>query len=411
MSKGFTCIAAAIMFIMCGCGNVLTLEVSNPLDLDRHPELAEVSLTEIQERLHITDNDFVIQSEGREIPYQITHDAKVVFPVELKSLETKVFCFREGTPAEVVEKVRGDHYPRRVDDICWENDKVGFRVYGFKEDNPSGYDIFTKRNTDLPAIPEMYRKAFDPELKKIHKELKKIDKDSAARFHTDNISFHVDHGFGADFYGVGPTLGAGTSALVDGDEIVYPFCYDSFEMLDNGPLRFTIKLTFRPFTFGESKNVTETRVISLDLGSHFNKTTVSFANLDSVAPIVSGIVLQDTDGKALCDTSKGYVAYPAPTMNFDKQRDVDNGIIYVANVYPCELSQAGISYFTDKESKARGGAKGHVLAHSQYDPAQPFTYYWGFGWNYSDMPTYEDWINHVETFSLQLRNPIILTMK
>ena len=34
------------------------------------------------------------------------------------------------------------------------------------------------------------------------------------------MSFHVDHGYGADFYAVGPTLGAGTSALLDGEMCV-----------------------------------------------------------------------------------------------------------------------------------------------------------------------------------------------
>ena len=408
MKRGIILIAAAIQFILSGCGDILTVTVSNPLEADRQTELVEIPLTEVYAALGLAEDDsFVVRNGKEEVQYQVTHDGKVVFPVTLTASQSQTFTLRKGTPAEFISKVRGDHYPNRVDDICWENDLVGYRVYGYKEDKASGYDIFTKRNTDLLVIPEMYRKALDPEMKKRKKEIEKeFGKDSATRFSNELMSFHVDHGYGADFYAVGPTLGAGTSALLDGEEIVYPFCYDKFEILDNGPLRFTIKLTFRPFKIGASENVVETRVISLDLGSHFNKTVVSFEGLDTPTPIVTGMVVQDKDGKSVGDAAKGYIAYPAPTMNFESYKEVDNGTVFLGHVFPTELESTELRYFSDKESKSRGGSKGHMLAHSTYDPAKPFVYYWGFGWNFWNIETYEEWIAHVEAFSVQLRNPI-----
>ena len=408
MKRGIILIAAAIQFILSGCGDILTVTVSNPLEADRQTELVEIPVTEVYAALGLAEDDsFVVRNGKEEVQYQVTHDGKVVFPVTLTASQSQTFTLRKGTPAEFISKVRGDHYPNRVDDICWENDLVGYRVYGYKEDKASGYDIFTKRNTDLLVIPEMYRKALDPEMKKRQKAIEKeFGKDSATRFNNELMSFHVDHGYGADFYAVGPTLGAGTSALLDGEEIVYPFCYDKFEILDNGPLRFTIKLTFRPFKIGASENVVETRVISLDLGSHFNKTVVSFEGLDTPTPIVTGMVVQDKDGKSVGDAAKGYIAYPAPTMNFESYKEVDNGTVFLGHVFPTELESTELRYFSDKESKCRGGSKGHMLAHSTYDPAKPFVYYWGFGWNFWNIETYEEWIAHVEAFSVQLRNPI-----
>ena len=408
MKRGIILIAAAIQFILSGCGDILTVTVSNPLEADRQTELVEIPVTEVYATLGLAEDDsFVVRNGKEEVQYQVTHDGKVVFPVTLTASQSQTFTLRKGTPAEFISKVRGDHYPNRVDDICWENDLVGYRVYGYKEDKASGYDIFTKRNTDLLVIPEMYRKALDPEMKKRQKAIEKeFGKDSATRFNNELMSFHVDHGYGADFYAVGPTLGAGTSALLDGEEIVYPFCYDKFEILDNGPLRFTIKLTFRPFKIGASENVVETRVISLDLGSHFNKTVVSFEGLDTPTPIVTGMVVQDKDGKSVGDAAKGYIAYPAPTMNFESYKEVDNGTVFLGHVFPTELESTELRYFSDKESKCRGGSKGHMLAHSTYDPAKPFVYYWGFGWNFWNIETYEEWIAHVEAFSVQLRNPI-----
>ena len=189
------------------------------------------------------------------------------------------------------------------------------------------------------------------------------------------------------------------------------FDYFSFEILDNGPLRFTMKLTFRPFNIGGYRNVTETRIMTIDVGSHFTKTEVSYDGIDTIMPIVAGIVVQDKDGAAVAEADKGYIAYPAPTLNFDRQRFVDNGTIYVGHVYPISLESAGLRYFSDQESSERGGAKGHVLAHSTYSPSEPFTYWWGFGWNHADIEDYKEWVKHLEIFAVQVRNPLSITIR
>ena len=62
------------------------------------------------------------------------------------------------------------------------------------------------------------------------------------------ISYHVDHGNGMDCYSVGPTLGGGTAALMVDSTIIYPYCYENYKILNNGPLRFTVKLTYAPLT-------------------------------------------------------------------------------------------------------------------------------------------------------------------
>jgi len=411
MKRHLILTVAAIQFILSGCGSVLKVEVSNAADFDRDTDIIEVPWSDVEKRLGIRDGESVVLKDGsEEVPYQLTYDGKLIFPTKLLSGQTKTYSITKGAPSEYTVKVCGDHYPQRVDDICWENDLIGFRTYGFKEDAPSGYDIFTKRSSDLPVIPEFYRRAKDPKLTKIHKQLKKTNKRAADRFNWDSLSFHVDHGYGCDVYAVGPTLGAGTSALLDGENIVYPFCYDKFEILDDGPLRFTIKMVFRPFNLGEKENIVETRVITLDLGRYYNKTEISFENLEK-NPIVAGIVLQDKEGKEIADAEKGYIAYAAPTMNFDKHQDVDNGIIFVASVFPKALDKAETVYFSDEESKTRNNSTGHVLAYSEYESGKPFEYYWGAGWDHSNVKTYEQWISIVEKFSSQLRTPLTVKLK
>lgn len=404
--------AVASILLLVGCSNcAYTVKVTNPTSTDRQTEMVEIALDSIASALNVHEGEtFIIKSAGKEVPYQITYEGNLIFPVTLKASQTQTFKFYKGNPAEVPVKVCGRHYPEREDDIYWESDLAGFRVYGFKEDLPSGYDLFTKRNTDLPVIDEMYRKAFDPELRKIRQELKMVDKDSADRFNCDHMSFHVDHGYGADCYGVGKTLGAGVAALVDNGNIVYPCCYDSYEILENGPLRFTLKLTFRPFSVGGCDNVTETRILSVDLGSYFTRTSVTYDNLDKEMPIVTGIVVQDKDEKSVGNAEKGFIAYPAPTINYDKQRVVDNGTIFVGHAFPNALDNAGLTYFSDEESQARGGSKGHILAHSTYVPEIPFVYYWGFGWNHATFETYEQWLEYLEAYADQIKTPLTITI-
>ena len=406
----FMTVAGVLLLAGC-CNCAYTVKVINPTAVDRQTEMVEIALDSITSALGLAEGEtFIVKSSGKEVPYQITYEGNLIFPVTMKASQTQTFKFYKGTPSEVTVKVCGKHYPERVDDICWESDLAGFRVYGYKEDLASGYDLFTKRNTELPVIEEMYRKALDPEMKKIRDEIRKVDRDSADRFQCDHMTFHVDHGFGADCYGVGKTLGAGVAALVDGDKIVYPFCYETYEILENGPLRFTIKLTFRPFSAGGCENITETRILSVDLGSYFTKTSVTYANLDKEMPIITGIVVQDKDGKSVGNSEKGYIAYPAPTINFDRQREVDNGTIFVGNAFPFELKAAGLTYFSDEESQARGGAKGHILAHSTYSPDSPFVYYWGFGWDHATFDTYEQWLEYLEAYSDQIKNPLTITI-
>ena len=211
----------------------------------------------------------------------------------------------------------------------------------------------------------------------------------------DTLSFHVDRGYGMDVYAVGPTLGAGIAALMDNETISYPYCYSSYEILDNGPLRFTVKFTFRPIACGDDKEVLETRIITLDAGSHLNRTTVSFANLTSPKEIVAGIILREDGGQWAADAEKGYISYPAPTQNHDTRKEVDNGIIYVGHVYPNDLKTAHESH-------------GHILTRSDYAPESEFVYYWGFGWDHSDILTHEQWNEYLDTYALMVRNPLTI---
>ena len=71
-----------------------------------------------------------------------------------------------------------------------------------------------------------------------------------------------------------------------------PYCYRDYEILDNGPLRFTLSLTFNPARIN-GQTVTEHRVMQLDKGRHLNKITVWYDGLRRPAEVAGGFVVHD----------------------------------------------------------------------------------------------------------------------
>jgi len=308
-----------------------------------------------------------------------------------------------GQPIAVGVKACGRVYPERMDDLAWENDLIACRAYGptmqRRGERGFGYDIFTKRGTTDPVVEEMYAGQCSEENWKQYNEIRKKDPKAAREFE-QSFSYHVDHGYGMDCYAVGPTLGAGVSALVDGEKIVYPWCYKEAEVLDNGPLRFTAKLIFHPLAVQGDTSVVETRIITLDTGSRLNRTSVSYSNLKEDMPIVTGIVLHEPDGQVVADAENGYMTYVDPTTG------PGNGKIFMGAAFPAKVKEAKPVLFSPEEKRMRNNADGHVLAYSNYKPGASYTYYWGFGWDRADMPTADAWNAYMKDFAQKVRTPL-----
>ena len=264
-----------------------------------------------------------------------------------------------------------------------------------------GYDLFTKYNTTEPILESLYAEELNPEKRAKIAELKKTDPKAASELQKA-ISYHIDHGYGMDCYAVGPTLGAGVAALMAGDTIIYPYCYRTQEILDNGPLRFTVKLEFNPLVVRGDSNVVETRVISLDAGSYLNKTIVSYTNLKEAMPVTTGLVLREPDGATVADAANGYITYVDPTTD----RSGANGKIFVGAAFPAQVKEAKVVLLSEKEKKERGGADGHVLAISEYEPGSEYTYYWGSAWDKAAIKTPDAWNKYMAEYAQKLRAPL-----
>lgn len=395
----------ALFCFACNDSRTVTVTVTNPLAMERSNEMVEVSMETVTDRLGLADTAqiVVLNADGQQVPYQITYDGKVIFPAAIAAGGTATYTIQTGTPEAFDVKACGRCYPERMDDMAWENDLVAFRAYGpalqAKGERGFGYDLFTKYNTTEPILEAMYAKELDKETLAKIAELKKTDPKAAAELSRER-SYHIDHGYGMDCYAVGPTLGAGVAALMVNDSIIYPWCYKNQEILDNGPLRFTVKLEFTPLTVKGDSTVVETRLITLDAGSHLNKTAVSYSNLKETLPIVAGIVLHEPDGAVVADAANGYITYVDPTTG------PDNGKIFMGAAVPAVVKDAKTVLFSEKEKKERNNADGHVLAVSDYEPGSEYVYYWGFAWDKADIKTADAWNRYVADFAQKVRNPL-----
>lgn len=408
MRRILFCLLTIAMLQACSTADVVKVEVENSTDWVRMNETVEVDFAKIAERLQLVESDAVVvlDNKGEQMPYQITFDGKLIFMVdELEPHHVRAYLIQAGIPDTFDVCATGDYYPERVDDIAWENGCIAFRAYGpaLQEsgERAFGYDVWAKR-VDYPVVAERYAAELNAETVAEVARLKMADPEAASALY-NSVSYHVDHGNGLDYYKVGPTLGAGATALVDSlGAIVYPYCYEDFEILDNGPLRFTVSLRYRPFVFGND-TVVETRVITLDEGSQLNRIDVTYHNLKSPAAMVSGIVLHDVDGVMEYDATLGYAAYAEPA-------DSINGQTFLGMAYGTSVQRAEPTYFSETERVERG-AEGHLLLERMYVPGETVTYYTGAGWSKWGFDTPQDWFVYMKYFANKLSAPLVVTLK
>ena len=407
-------LGAFIVLLATSCaGDGVKVAVENTTALERQNEMIEVNMDDVAARLQLADTAqvIVLDATGNQLPYQITYDGKLIFQASVAPNATSVYTIKVGTP-EVVEVLAcGRQYPERVDDIAWENDLTAYRMYGpalqATGERAFGYDVWVK-SVKEPVVEARYASELNPETMEQVAKLRKTNPQAADELYR-SVSYHVDHGNGLDCYKVGPTLGGGATALVVDGEIVYPYCYKTYEILDNGPLRFTVKAVYNPENI-KGNEVVESRIISLDAGSQLNKTVVTYDNLAAPTTVVAGVVLHNPldECRYIASAEDGYLAYADPTDNVNN----NNGTIYVGCVFPEAITEAKpVMYEEPEKTELRGGADGQLLAYTEYAPGSELVYYWGSGWSKYGFDTDEAWNTYIQNAAVAKRNPLKVTLK
>lgn len=404
-----------------------TVVVNNPTDAQRQ-ELVEVNISDVKAKLAgiapKKGEAYIVKNKrGQQIGSQITHDGKLLIDASIRPHGSATYYISIGKPYPQKVWTTGALYKMRKDDIAWENDRCAYRVYGpalqRTGERSFGTDIWVK-NTPDTVVYDRYvmdkqgnvdGDKVDEKVKSEERKMKnlsgaaleaqkaKIKALKAESYEIDvTTSFHLDHGNGLDPYRVGATLGLGAPSLMIGNQQFLPYCYKTYKILDNGPLRFTVELTYNPSTIGDMQNVVEHRIISLDKGSNFNKMTVWYEGLTHPTDFATGFPIheEDTETKTF---AKDYVSYADPTDNIE----VNNSQVFVGVLFPNGIDNTYYQLFDKKHD----GATGHALGLKRgLKNAEKYSYYFGAAWSKYDVRSYTEWQIRIKEFLEALKTPL-----
>lgn len=376
----------------------LTLEVQNP-STEYREQVVEVSLDSVLQRLGTTvDSLRVRDAAGLDVPFQATFDGKLLVEAAVRKGGVARFTLTKGTHPEFPTVCHGRLHPERKDDFAWENDRGAYRVYGPALERTGersfGIDVWTKNTPELVVDDRYYIEdvVTIPRIDSIYRNNWHV-RDSLYRL----ISYHYDHGRGLDPYRVGASLGCGAPALMLGDSLVMPYCFERYEVLDEGPLRFSVR-------FEQSRRmvcgvpVLENRVVTMDKGSNFCRMEVWYVGYRRLAEVTgrpvqfcSGVVLQPEDRESYV-LGADYVSYTDPT----DQPNVHQAPLYVAVLFP-------------NGTVTTRRQQNHVLGVvSDYNG--PYTYYFGSAWAKYDVRTAEEWQSRIQWFLRSVRQPLVVRL-
>ena len=330
----------------------------------------------------------VLDSDNNEVPYQITHDGRVLVFCTVRPESSIALSMIKGQPQDYELTCNGRIYPNRWDDLVWENDRCAWRLYGPKahehmKNSAYGFDTFVK-NTPHPIQDQLYHNELTSY--GVNEQMKKAGRGGEWNDVHRGYTYHRNHGAGMDAYTVGATLGAGAPALLTRENGQWtmnkPMYYEKAEILDNGPLRFTVRL--------QMANQGPSLLISQDCGSHFARVEATYDGITKPTPVCAGIVVHESNPKGYVFNQKeGFITY-AEALDHP---DVMNGEHYIGIFMPKDLnakrSTLNAQYLPLKEKRA--GGIGHAILQTTYTPGQPFVYYTGSAWSQYDVPTYAIW--------------------
>lgn len=146
------------------------LIIGNPTSEQRH------EVIEIGTELADGDTLLIIRDAfGIEQPWQITQDGKLLLYVSVRPHGEAVYTLERGKPSKMKSYVFGKYYSERADDISFENDRVGFRIYGpetqKRGEKAYGIDLWVKHSSEI-VVDDLYRLEFSkhPEIAALRKQ-------------------------------------------------------------------------------------------------------------------------------------------------------------------------------------------------------------------------------------------------
>jgi unsaturated rhamnogalacturonyl hydrolase len=346
--------------------------VTNPIEVSRDNETVSLNWEKIEKTEPNLTKDNVAVYElktNRFLVTQIVEDGnktELLFQTSLAPNEKKYFRIMkqpEGLNKPVSEiKTYCRFVPERNDDFAWENDKVAFRMYGPAlewETITCGIDAWAKC-VPTPVVDKFYKEG----------------------------DYHKNHGQGGDFYKVGNTLGCGGMAPLADGKVVLPRNFSQWKVIANGPIRSIFELTYKPWQAG-GKTVSETKRVSIDLGSNLNRIECLYNSPDAEhLTVAAGIILRESSDRKFADAANSTITYWLPA-------DGNYGMIGCGVVFGADVKTKVVE--TD----------GHLLLAIDHSCQTPAVYYSGFCWDENkEFGTFEKWQQYLINFKKRIDNPI-----
>lgn len=357
------------------------LVITSPSGEASPMSVIELPLTEV--RKHIADLDRKIAENAithkrlitqiYSVPGEHTHDSLLI-AVEIPAGGNLPIDFVPAVAEALASPlVFGREAPERKDDFAWENQYVTYRVYGpaleATGEITSGIDVWSKRVPNL-VIDSFYK--HDAE---------------GQRTHNHKLSYHVDDGVGLDSYEVGKSRGCGGTAVVSDGKLWVSKNYTHLKQISTGPVRFEFELTYAPWN-ANGVEVTETKRITLDAGTHLNKIQSTFT----------------FSGPSTIDAAAGLAVHAGADY-----KPIENGQILSVWDTPQDPTADRIATGIVEGPGQTATAKqidGQALLVFPVHSGQTFTYYAGSGWSKADMPTPQAWDTYLQQTLTQLQHPL-----
>lgn len=294
----------------------------------------------------------------------------VLFQTDLAPGETRRFLLfpRQALPATppVVSRAHARFAPERMDDFAWENDRVAHRTYG-------------------PAIMT------DPREMLVSSGIDVWSKSARALVQDSWYArgdYHVDRGEGHDFYHVGQSRGCGGLGMYDGNTLYPSKNYAAYKILADGPVRTEFELRYDTWD-AAGRKVAETRRVTLDAGSHFNRVESRFSS-PTAAPLTVAVGIAQREGQGQYRAGQpGWMSLWEPAMG-------PNGS-YGSNA--CAVILPGATGYAS--------SAGNYLVTAAAAPDQPLVYYFGSAWSKGgDFADATAWEAHVQQTAARLAAPV-----
>lgn len=356
--------------------------VTNSIVLERENETISLSLKELLQNYPDLDSRHLAVFHGKKklVTQSVDEDFDgsddvILFQSSFRSKETKQFTIRrdDQQPVQTAALVDGRYVLPR-EDFAWENDRIAFRIYGsvIAGNVDNGIDVWTKR-VRYPIVEKWY-----------HGETQ-----------TPIISYHTDHGEGADFFSVGKSLGAGSAGILHNGKLLQGGLFTHYRMITNGPIRVSFEVYYTNWKFDTSEFL-EIKKITLDAGEQLNCITEQFISNSSLRDleIAAGLVKR-ANAKMNRSAENRRISLWGLTTT-----DSVNGSLGTAVVFPYS------------ETAKHGEDSVQYLLSTSFNRDRSFTYYSGAAWTrMGDIASESEWLQYLDNFVIIKSNPLIISFQ